>query len=342
MSRPISNSEPATSSGTLRPEPSRLPAVLGPEALEREQPAVLDPQADRPGKLDDLDPLLADGVDLLRVGRHLVDGSPVDERDRLGADAACGPDAVHGGVAGTDDGHPRPDRHGPALADAAQEGHAIDHVRRILAGETERLRALGSDRDENGREPVAPKVVEHDVDAGALAVADLDAEALQDGEILVDLRLGEPVGRDRPADHAAGIGMRLEDRDRDAVPGQPLGGRQAGRSGPDDRHPAVRREIDRGGCCEATLLLLHDEALDLADRERLVEVRANARVLAQVIADAAQHRRQRVVQARDADGLPVIAGSHRGHVLRGPAGRRDTRRDRARRCSRTGRAGAAS
>ena len=49
-------------------------------------------------------------------------------------------------------------------------------------------------------------------DARAHAVADLDAEALEDREVLVDLRLRQPVGGDRPADHAAGVRVLLEDR----------------------------------------------------------------------------------------------------------------------------------
>jgi hypothetical protein len=81
--------------------------------------------------------------------------------------------------------------------------------------------------------------------------------------------------------------MGLEDRDADSCAGQPLGSGQAGRSGPDDRHPAILPGIDRGRSREAFLLLFHDEALDLPDRQRLIEVRADARVLAQVIADTA-------------------------------------------------------
>ena len=255
-------------------------------------------------------------MDLLRVGRHLVHGAPVDQRDGRPADTARGPDTVHGRVAGTHDAHARPDRHRPALADAAQEGHPVDHVARIVARQPQRLGLLGADRDEDLPEPLAAEVVEHHVHAGALAVADLDAEALQDGEVLVDLRLRQPVGGDRPGHHAAGIRMRLEDRDADARAGQPLGGGQAGRPGADDRHPGVLRGTGRRRGREPGLLLLHDEALDLPDRQRLVQVGADAGVLAQVVADAAQDGGQRVVEAGDADRLPDVPGTHRGHVAR--------------------------
>ncbi len=91
------------------------PAVLGPAAHQPDEPAVLDVEADRPRQLDDLDPFLADGVDLLGVGRHLVDGPAIDQRHGRGAHAARRPRAVHGGVAGAHDAHPRPDRDGAAL-----------------------------------------------------------------------------------------------------------------------------------------------------------------------------------------------------------------------------------
>ena len=89
----------------------------------------------------------------------------------------------------------------------------------VLARQAEPLRPLGADGDEDRREPVGAQVVERDVDAGPLAVADLDAEALEDREVLVDLRLRQAVGRDRPADHAAGVRVLLEDRDARRRPG---------------------------------------------------------------------------------------------------------------------------
>ena len=53
VSRPISNSEPGTSRGTLRPAGVARPAVLGPGAHQPRQAAVLDVEADRPGQLHD-------------------------------------------------------------------------------------------------------------------------------------------------------------------------------------------------------------------------------------------------------------------------------------------------
>ena len=71
--------------------------------------------------------------------------------------------------------------------------------------------------------PSLAQVLDREVDPGLLAVADLDAELLEDRHVLVDLVLGQPVRRDRPADHAAGIGMRFEDGDAEAGVAELLG-----------------------------------------------------------------------------------------------------------------------
>ena len=286
--------------------------VLGPGACHARQRALLDAEPDGPCQLHDLDALLPDGVDLLRVGRHLVDRPTVDQGDRRGADAARRAHAVHGSVAGANDAHAGADRDRPALPHAPQERHSVDHAAGILARQAEPLRQLGAHGHEDRREPGRAQRVERDVDAGTLAVADLDAEALQDAEILVDLGLRQAVGGDRPADHAARVGVLLEDRDADAGIRQPLRGRQAGRPGPDDGDARGRggRRRARG----RLPLLLHDEALDLPDRQRLVQVRPDAGVLAEVVADPAQDGGQRVVQARDADRFGELPRAHGGHV----------------------------
>ena len=149
-----------------------------------------------------------------------------------GADATRRTHAVHGGVACAHDAHAGADRDRPALPHAAQEGHAVDHAAGILARQAESLRQLGAHGHEDGREPGRLQLVEREVDAGPLSVPDLDTETLEDAEVLVDLGLRQPVAGDRPADHATGVRMLLEDRDAHAGVRQPLGGRQAGRPGP--------------------------------------------------------------------------------------------------------------
>ena len=98
-----------------------LAAVLGLGADQPAQLAVLDMQRRRLRQLDDLDALLDAGVDLLGIGRHLVDRPPVDEVHLVGADPAGRTHAVHGRVAGTDDADLGADRDRILLAHAAQE-----------------------------------------------------------------------------------------------------------------------------------------------------------------------------------------------------------------------------
>ena len=155
-------------------------AVLGPGARHARQGAVLDAQTDRARQLHDLDALVPDGMDLLRVGRHLVDRPAVDQGDGRGADAPRRAHAVHGGVAGPHDAHAGADRDRPALPHAPQEGHAVDHAAGVLARQAESLRQLGAHRDEDGSEPGRAQLVEREVDAGTLPVPDLDAQALED------------------------------------------------------------------------------------------------------------------------------------------------------------------
>ena len=54
-------------------------AILGPGAGQADQAPILHVQAGWTRHLDDPDALLARLVDLLRIGRHLVDAAPVDQ-----------------------------------------------------------------------------------------------------------------------------------------------------------------------------------------------------------------------------------------------------------------------
>ena len=64
------------------------------------------------------------------------------------------------------------------------------------------------------------------------------------------------------------------------------------------------------------LLVVHDEPLHLADGERLVEVGADADLLAEMVARAAEDRAERVVAAHDLDRFVEPALAHEAHVLR--------------------------
>ena len=195
-----------------------LTAVLGPSAHQADQAPLLHVEAGRARQLHDPDALFATLVDLLRVGGHLVDGAPVDQRDVLRAGAQRRPGAVHRRVARADHADARPDGLRAPLAEASQERDPVDDPGCVLAGQVEPLGELGAHRDEDRLEPVRPKLLQREIDPRLLVVADLDAHQLQQRDVLVDLGLRQPVRRDCSADHAAGIGVGLEDGDAEAGP----------------------------------------------------------------------------------------------------------------------------
>ena len=96
--------------------------------------------------------------------------------------------------------------------------------------------------------PTATKIVSNpsarsprkrEIDAGGLVVADLHSQFLENRHVLIDLRLGQAIGGDGSADHAAGVGVSFEDRDREPGVAERLGGGQTGRTGADDGHPGA-------------------------------------------------------------------------------------------------------
>ncbi len=107
--------------------------------------------------------------------------------------------------------------------------------------------------------------------------------------------------------------MGLEDRHRESRVGEFLGGGQPGGTGADDRHLPSRSRL--AGEQHRLFLAVHDEPLDVADRQRLVEVGADAGVLAQVVADPAEDGRQRVVLTGQSHGLEEVAVADGVHVL---------------------------
>ncbi len=298
----------------LAPRIVAIAAVLGLGADQPGEFAVFDMERGRVRQFDDVDALFLDGVDFLGIGRHLVDGAAIDQVHVLGSDSQRRTHGIHRRVARADDAHFGADWDGVLLAHAAQEADAVHHPVGVLTRKVQLLGELGSYGNEDGDIAVAAELLDGEVHTGLLAVPNLDPEFIQDRQVLIDLRLGEPVGRNRPADHSAGIGVRLEDGDRKPVVAEFLGGGEAGRAGADDG--------DLGGSCRSAgeqhrlLLLLHDEALHVADRQWLIQVGADACVLTQVIAHPAENRRQRVVLASHLHRTKEVAIAYRVHVLR--------------------------
>ena len=140
-----------------------------------------------------------------------------------------------------------------------------------------------------------------------------NAERLERLQVFLEGTPRQAVLRNGAADHAAGALMLFEDLHVTAGCRELPGCRHSSGSGSDNGYPGcagVRTALNRrcGKIC--------DVALHVPNRNGLVEVVAHAGLLAEVIANAAQHARQRVVFSHDLDRLGIVSLSHGAHVLR--------------------------
>ncbi len=173
---------------------------------------------------------------------------------------------------------------------------------------------MRSDCHENGFVAIFAETVQREVNTGLQPVPDFNTERLEDRDVLVDDGLREPVGGYCPTDHPPGIRVGFEDRHAESGVSEFLAGGQAGRSGADDGYLLAGSRF--AGEQHRLFLVLHDEPLHVPDGQRLVEVGTDAGVLAKVITDSPQDRRERVVLPGQTNGLEEVAVAHRVHVVR--------------------------
>ena len=134
-----------------------------------------------------------------------------------------------------------------------------------------------------------------------------DAHGRDPGDLRVEDVARQPVGGDAVAHHPARQRSVVADDDVVPEPGQVVGGREPGRAGADDEHPATAADLRNG---ELPLLLVGEVtevALDRVDRHRAVELLAVAARLARVVADPAVDRGERVVGGQLPPGVLVLA-----------------------------------
>ena len=213
--------------------------------------AVLDQHPRRTPGRDQLDPF---GLGLLQFpaeGGHLVPRLEAGHGDALGAGTQRGQGHVDGHVAAAHDDDPVAYRHVLAVTDVGQELHAPQHVGVLGVLELDlaaHLRAhaqedgvvaVGLERlDGHGTRDAGPSRPRHPAperDAGL----DLDPQRRDGADLLVEHRVGQPVGGDAVAQHAARLGPGLEDGHGVALLAQVEGRGQPGRTRPDDGHPAA-------------------------------------------------------------------------------------------------------
>jgi hypothetical protein len=138
----------------------------------------------------------------------------------------------------------------------------------------------------------------------------------------VDLGLDDVLGQaelgDAVDEHAAGCVERLEDRDVVAALGQLTGGGQAGRPGADDGDRLAGGRCARRGASRGAPRPVGDEALEVADGDRLALLAAQAEALALRLlrADAPGDAGQRVVVEQRVRA-PGRSPSRRGSMKRG-------------------------
>ena len=137
--------------------------------------------------------------------------------------------------------------------------------------------------------------------------------------------LGQAVIGNAVAQHAAQVRLRLKQSDAVSLQGQVGRHGQARRAAPNDGHLGIEL---RGGCFRGRILfgvrvdVIGHEALQIADRDGLVDLAAVAAILAGMLAHAPAGRRERAALADEIVGLFELARRHQGHVaLRVHAGR---------------------
>src|SRR5512132_584271 len=266
----------------------------------------LDGEGGRVDRLDgpqpvDHDAFLQRLVRFELVRRHLRPGAPIDDH-RLVAEAHGDAGGVHCRIAAAVDGDLAAELGRIAHLDVLEEADRVEDLAGVAGGDVGLLREVCAHGDEHRVElaslffadDVLDLVIEHDLHARSLDALNLAVEDVA----------RQPVGGDAEVHHAACDRAGLVDLHGMAHQRQMMRARQTAGAGADDQDAfAGGRRGDR----RRPLLgerLVSEKPLDRVDGDRRVELAAVAVRLARVIADAAVHRRQRIVLE---DGLPRFA-----------------------------------
>ena len=101
-------------------------------------------------KIEQLDLFVLGLFDLLVIGRHLVPGTAVDDRDLLRAQAEGCPCGIEGNISSTNDGHFFAHVDLLAQIDAAQEINALENTLCLFPGNVHLLVQMSAQRQEDG------------------------------------------------------------------------------------------------------------------------------------------------------------------------------------------------
>jgi hypothetical protein len=251
-----------------------------------------------------------------------------------------GPGDVDGHVAAPDHDHPLTQVQPVAQVRVEQEVDAVDHSVQVFPRQVELSTLVRADGQERGTEALAAKIAEREVATQPLMDPQLDAQAENRADFQIDQLPREPVLGDAETQHAPRHGLGFEDRDGVSVQRQVVRRGEAGRAGPDHRHAIVGMpdaalavdlpehvQVDHALDAES----FRGEALEGANRHRLVDFLSAADPLARRGANATAYRGQGIRTASHRVGVPVpplrdqryvaaSLGSHRAGGMTGEVG----------------------
>ena len=261
------------------------------------------------------DPLALGGLDLLGLGRHLLEPAAIDDRHALGPAAERRAGRVHCGAAATDHDNPAGEPRRLAEVDLLEEHGRRDDSRQRVAGDAEPAALRGAGRQEDRVEALGLEIVEREVATHDRVEPEVDPETDDPVDLGAQDLPWQAVLRDADRHHPAGHRHRLHDGDAVAEPDEVVGGRHPGRPAADDRD--LLRPANLGRFDRRKRAVLGGEALDRADRDRLVEHSASAGSLAWRRADPAAHRRERVDLGGHGIGIVVATVSDQPDIAAG-------------------------
>jgi len=259
----------APAGGVGRPQASahEFQALESPAAAEHEVHRLIEQQKVHPRRLR-LHPLV-------RFGRHLGIRAPVDQEDISRAKPRGRLHAIHGHRSAADDGHrPAGDPLGHLAEAAVPQGRqvidrGVDIWQRAGLGlETFCGPEAGSQEDR--AEALLEKIFRPGRAINRMAALEPDPERFNVLNLIPQKIQAEAVGDDPVAQHAAGLGPGLENGDRAAALGELGRAAQPGRSGAHDGDGLALRSMLLEGFETDLPGVLHQKALDLADRNRAV------------------------------------------------------------------------
>ena len=201
---------------------------------------------------------------------------------------------INGSIAAAVDDHSfATSRRGAEIEPFQQQTETGPRIHRFRALDIPIARLLAARRQENRCEFRA-EVVELEIPAEFPVRLKLDTGCDQARDLGVEHVARQAIGWDRPAQHAAGFGVLVEDRDGVAASGEVIGGRQSCRTAADHRYGLAPFAVPAWQRPALSDRLVAEETLDGVDRDRLIDLAAIAAALAGMMADAAGDSRQRV------------------------------------------------